>query len=114
MQHFQRGNALVSKLISSIYKNRICTQLFENITKTEKNNLRSKFRASYATFRLQKTILIFFCDLCEECINLGAGLGTHNLGGEPLPAGEDSFEVYYRSRPFDTSFQSSNPPEVAG
>lgn len=116
MQHFQRGNALVSKLISSIYKNSICTQLFENITKVEKNHLRAKYRASYASFRLQRTILLFFCDLCEPCVLAGKTLGTHLLGAEaPREAQlreQASLDVFYRSRPFDTSFASTAPPNV--
>jgi hypothetical protein len=116
VQHFQRGNALVSKLISSIYKNKICTQLFENITKNEKNNLRSKYKTSYANFKLQKTIMIFLCGLCESCVENGNNLGTHYLGYSDLKEiqrkDQHLMDVFHYSKPFETSFYSSNNSNV--
>jgi hypothetical protein len=80
VQHFQRGNAHVSGLIASIYKNKISTELFENITKIEKNNLKSKYKSSYAGFKVQKTLLIYLTGICESCLRKGKNLGTYSNG----------------------------------
>ena len=80
MQHFQRGNAHVSGLISSIYKNKISTELFENITKDEKNILKSKYKSSYSGLKVQKTILVYLTGICEDCLRKGKNLGTYSNG----------------------------------
>ena len=109
VQHFQRGNALVSKLISSVYKNKICTELFENLTKKEKAHLRAKYRSTYTGLKMQKTVMAFICGICEECIAKGYNMGTHKVGfveKKTRKKENQMTDIYLASKTASGSFES--------